>query len=129
MLRVADDGPGTPAATRADAYESGVANGDGGTVIGLDTVVEIVEAHGWQVAVTGSEAGGASVETTGASFDAAERCRVGGGPKPTGSEPAGSVRDDGLFGRRTRAQAPMTSRVTYVFVWWTNRVICPSSKS
>jgi PAS domain S-box-containing protein len=65
---VADDGPGIPAAQRADVFEPGVSNVDGGTGVGLAIVEEIADAHGWRVAVTESERGGARFEITGVSF-------------------------------------------------------------
>ncbi|WP_135821131.1 PAS domain-containing sensor histidine kinase [Halostella litorea] len=61
---VADDGPGIPEAERSDVFESGYTSTESGTGFGLSIVGEIVEAHGWSVAVTESDAGGARFEVT-----------------------------------------------------------------
>jgi len=66
---VADDGPGIPEPERADVFEAGYSTADDGTGFGLDIVREIVEAHGWTIAVTESEAGGARFEITDPSLD------------------------------------------------------------
>jgi len=65
---VADDGPGIPPGERADVFESGVTTSEGGTGYGLAIVEEIASAHGWNVAVTGSESGGARFEFVGVTF-------------------------------------------------------------
>jgi PAS domain S-box-containing protein len=62
---VADDGPGIPAEKRSRVFESGFSTTETGTGFGLAIVREIVEAHGWDVRVTESEAGGARFEVTG----------------------------------------------------------------
>jgi PAS domain S-box-containing protein len=62
---VADDGPGIPSADRERVFEAGYSTADAGTGFGLNIVREIVEAHGWTVAVADSEAGGARFEITG----------------------------------------------------------------
>jgi signal transduction histidine kinase len=62
---VADDGPGIPEADRERVLEAG-ATGDGsGTGLGLAIVEQVVGAHGWNLAVTDSETGGARFEVTG----------------------------------------------------------------
>ncbi len=58
---VEDDGPGIPEDERASALEAGVSTA-GGTGFGLAIVSQIAEAHGWRLAVTASDAGGARFE-------------------------------------------------------------------
>jgi len=62
---VADNGPGIPADRRANVFESGYTTSDTGTGFGLAIVERIAEAHGWEVALTESEEGGARFEFTG----------------------------------------------------------------
>lgn len=62
---IEDDGPGIPEDDRAKAFESGYSTEDDGTGFGLAIVKEIIEAHGWEIHVTDSEAGGARFEITG----------------------------------------------------------------
>jgi len=59
---VADDGPGIPVEKRGDVFETGYSTADDGTGFGLSIVRDIVEAHGWEIAVTDSERGGARFE-------------------------------------------------------------------
>ncbi len=59
---VADDGPGIPAAERDQVFESGYSTSPEGTGFGLPIVSEIAEAHGWDVAIVESSAGGARFE-------------------------------------------------------------------
>ncbi|RAW45745.1 hypothetical protein DQW50_07550 [Halorubrum sp. 48-1-W] len=66
---VADDGPGIPEADRDDVFESGHTTADTGTGFGLAIVREIVEAHGWDVAVADADSGGARFEFTGLDRD------------------------------------------------------------
>lgn len=61
---VADDGQGIPEADRDRVFESGFSTSDEGTGFGLAIVKQIAEAHGWSVAVTESESGGARFEFT-----------------------------------------------------------------
>ncbi|WP_254823500.1 sensor histidine kinase [Haloglomus halophilum] len=58
---VADDGSGIPDAERESVFEHGVSTA-GGTGLGLTIVRTIAEAHGWTVAATESDAGGARFE-------------------------------------------------------------------
>ena len=62
---VEDDGPGIPVDERDDVLESGYSTAEGGTGFGLAIVSEIVDAHGWEIAVTEAETGGARFEITG----------------------------------------------------------------
>ena len=57
-LAVADDGPGVPPEQRSTVTERGVSLG-GGTGLGLAIVGDIAEAHGWELSVEESAAGGA----------------------------------------------------------------------
>jgi PAS domain S-box-containing protein len=61
---VADDGPGIPPDEREQVFESGYSTGEEGTGFGLTIVSQIGQAHGWSVAVTDSESGGARFEVT-----------------------------------------------------------------
>ncbi|MEF8856382.1 MAG: PAS domain S-box protein [Haloplanus sp.] len=62
---VADDGPGIPDAERRAVFETGHTTREEGTGFGLSIVDQIVDAHGWTVSVTESDAGGARFEITG----------------------------------------------------------------
>ena len=66
---VADDGPGIPPEARDRVFEAGYSTATDGTGFGLAIVREVADAHGWQVAVTESEGGGARFEVTGVEFD------------------------------------------------------------
>ncbi|MCQ4333683.1 PAS domain S-box protein [Natronomonas sp. F2-12] len=62
---VADDGPGIPEDEREKVFEPGYSKTDSGTGFGLAIVEEIVEAHGWTIDATESDAGGARFEISG----------------------------------------------------------------
>lgn len=62
---VADDGPGIPPEEREDVFDAGHTTADDGTGFGLAIVEKIVEAHGWEISVAESDAGGARFEVTG----------------------------------------------------------------
>jgi signal transduction histidine kinase len=62
---VADDGSGIPPADRESVFESGYTTAEDGTGFGLAIVAEIAAAHGWDVAVVESDAGGARFECRG----------------------------------------------------------------
>ncbi|MBX0294119.1 PAS domain S-box protein [Haloarcula nitratireducens] len=62
---VEDDGDGIPPAERERVFESGYSNASDGTGFGLAIVERIVAAHGWQIAIGESDAGGARFEITG----------------------------------------------------------------
>ena len=59
---VEDDGPGIPPDERDAVFEHGYTTGSGGTGLGLTIVERIADAHGWTIAVTESDAGGARFE-------------------------------------------------------------------
>lgn len=59
---VADDGAGFPAEVADHLFEHGYSGSADGTGFGLTIVRTIVEAHGWAIAATESEAGGARFE-------------------------------------------------------------------
>ncbi|WP_138005025.1 ATP-binding protein [Halalkalirubrum salinum] len=67
-IYVADDGIGIPEPDRETVFESGYSTSDSGTGFGLAIVKEICTAHGWEVHVTESEAGGARFDITGMEF-------------------------------------------------------------
>ena len=62
---VADDGPGIPAGDREAVFEGGFTTRSEGTGFGLTIVAEIATAHGWDLDVTESPAGGARFEVSG----------------------------------------------------------------
>lgn len=66
---VADDGPGIPSSSRTQVFEPGYTTGTDGIGIGLPIVADIVEAHGWEIRITDSWAGGARFEITGLDGD------------------------------------------------------------
>jgi signal transduction histidine kinase len=59
---VADDGPGVPSADREAVFETGYTTAEEGTGIGLAVVQNVATAHGWDVRLTASDAGGARFE-------------------------------------------------------------------
>ncbi|WP_049915066.1 hybrid sensor histidine kinase/response regulator [Haloferax mucosum] len=61
---VADNGPGIPDEKRQTVFEHGHTTSQSGTGFGLSIVESIVEAHGWDICVTGPESdlGGARFE-------------------------------------------------------------------
>ena len=63
---VADDGPGIPPAERASVLDVGYSSVSDNTGVGLAIVATIVEAHGWELAVTDGD--GARFEITGVEF-------------------------------------------------------------
>ncbi len=56
---IADDGPGISPDDRELVFEHGYSTNSDGTGFGLSIVQSIAEAHGWSVAVSESERGGA----------------------------------------------------------------------
>lgn len=67
---VEDDGPGIPAAERDRVFERGFTSDGSGLGIGLSLVRDIVDAHGWSVAVEEGGSGGARFEITGVEIEA-----------------------------------------------------------
>jgi PAS domain S-box-containing protein len=65
---VADTGPGIPKGDREEVFKAGYSTNEEGTGFGLRIVRQVADAHGWEVAVTGSEQGGARFEITGVEF-------------------------------------------------------------
>ncbi|QCC46423.1 receiver/sensor box histidine kinase [Halobellus limi] len=59
---VEDDGPGIPAAERDRVFETSYTTAEDGTGYGLSIVETVVEAHGWELRLTESDAGGARFE-------------------------------------------------------------------
>jgi len=66
---VADDGKGIPPENRETVFETGHSTVEGGTGFGLSIVSQIADAHGWEIRLTESEAGGARFEFTGVDTD------------------------------------------------------------
>jgi PAS domain S-box-containing protein len=62
---VEDNGDGIPEQMRSEIFEHGYTTNDEGTGFGLSIVEEIVDAHGWTIQATESQAGGARFEITG----------------------------------------------------------------
>ena len=67
-IYVEDDGAGIPEAERDGVFVDGYTTGASGTGLGLTIVQQVVSAHGWEIGVTESEAGGARFEITGTEF-------------------------------------------------------------
>ena len=59
---IEDDGPGIDPADREQIFEAGYSSATDGTGLGLEIVSQIVKGHGWEIAVTESETGGACFE-------------------------------------------------------------------
>lgn len=59
---IEDDGPGIDAETREHVFEYGYSTERDGTGFGLAIVDRIVHAHGWEIAATEAETGGARFE-------------------------------------------------------------------
>ena len=68
---IEDDGPGIPPEERDRVFRAGYTTSEDGIGFGLRIVREIADAHGWAVAVTESEAGGARFEFAGVEMDEA----------------------------------------------------------
>lgn len=62
---VEDDGPGISENNRDSVFSAGYSTSEDGTGFGLSIVKQIAEAHGWDVELTESEAGGARFDITG----------------------------------------------------------------
>jgi PAS domain S-box-containing protein len=68
---VEDDGSGIPEERRDEIFDAGYSTTAEGTGFGLRIVEQVIEAHGWNIAVTEGEHGGARFEITGVEFDTA----------------------------------------------------------
>lgn len=66
---IADDGPGIPEDKRERVSETGYSSKENGTGFGLNIVQETADAHGWDLTVTESDAGGARFEICGVAVD------------------------------------------------------------
>ncbi|MEF8914674.1 PAS domain S-box protein [Natronomonas sp.] len=64
---IEDDGTGIPPESRDGVFEAGYSTSEEGTGFGLSIVKQIVEAHGWEIRLTESDAGGARFEISGVS--------------------------------------------------------------
>lgn len=62
---VEDDGVGLPAGERETVFQRGVTTSEDGTGLGLAIVRDIADAHGWQVTLGESDAGGVRVDVSG----------------------------------------------------------------
>jgi len=65
---IEDDGPGIPEEDRDEVFEAGYSTTEDGTGFGLRIVKQVVDAHGWNIAVSEGEHGGAWFEVTGVEF-------------------------------------------------------------
>jgi two-component system osmolarity sensor histidine kinase EnvZ len=63
-LTVDDDGPGVPPERRADVFRPFEAGADGGTGLGLTIALDVVRAHGGDIALEDSPLGGLRVRVT-----------------------------------------------------------------
>jgi signal transduction histidine kinase len=61
---IEDTGPGVSEEVRSEIFDSGYTTGDEGLGLGLSIVDGVVNAHGWAIAVTDSESGGARFEVS-----------------------------------------------------------------
>ncbi len=59
---IADNGAGIPESHREEVFEYGYTTNTDGTGFGLSIVEEIIEAHGWTISITESDAGGVRFE-------------------------------------------------------------------
>ncbi|EMA57234.1 sensor histidine kinase [Halorubrum lipolyticum] len=75
---VADDGGGIDPSERDAVFDPGHSSDRDGTGFGLSIVERIAEAHGWEVSVTESRAGGARFEFTGVDLVEAEGAEAEG---------------------------------------------------
>ncbi|SNZ06994.1 His Kinase A (phospho-acceptor) domain-containing protein [Natronoarchaeum philippinense] len=68
-LYVADDGPGVPADRREQVLEAGYSSEQGRPGLGLSIARAIAEAHGWELSLAESDAGGLRIEIDGVRFE------------------------------------------------------------
>jgi PAS domain S-box-containing protein len=62
---VEDNGPGIPAAERANVFEAEYSTREDGFGFGLNIATEVIDAHDWEIQVTEGSDGGARFEVTG----------------------------------------------------------------
>jgi len=67
-IYVEDDGTGIPEADRDEVFVDGYTTAASGTGLGLTIIQQVVSAHGWSVAATESDEGGARFEISGMEF-------------------------------------------------------------
>ncbi|MEF8778987.1 MAG: PAS domain S-box protein, partial [Natronomonas sp.] len=67
---VEDDGPGIPESERDTVFDLGHTTAKDGTGLGLAIARQVADAHGWDIDVTESDAGGTRVEITSVEFAA-----------------------------------------------------------
>lgn len=67
-LSIEDSGTGIPHDERDQVFEAGYSTNGDQSGLGLSIVQQIVETHGWDIDVTGSDLGGARFEISGMSF-------------------------------------------------------------
>jgi signal transduction histidine kinase len=60
-----DDGQGIPSEKRAAVFDIGFSSTSGGSGLGLAIADQIVDSHGWNMAITDSTGGGARFEIRG----------------------------------------------------------------
>lgn len=65
---VEDTGPGIPKDKREEVFEAGHSTNETGTGFGLSIIEQVIEAHGWEIAISDSSTGGARFEITGVEF-------------------------------------------------------------
>lgn len=65
---VEDDGPGIPEDDREDVFTAGYSTTEDGSGFGLSIVKEIADAHGWEIRIEESQAGGTRFEIAGIDF-------------------------------------------------------------
>jgi len=59
---VEDDGRGIPPGEREDVFDYGYTTDERGTGLGLSIVADLVDIHGWEIAITDGSGGGARFE-------------------------------------------------------------------
>ncbi|MFB6113173.1 MAG: sensor histidine kinase [Halodesulfurarchaeum sp.] len=64
-IYIEDSGPGIPEDERDAVFDPGYSTDAEGTGFGLAIVKRLAEAHGWGIALTDSESGGARFEISG----------------------------------------------------------------
>jgi len=69
---IADNGSGIPDDDQEQVFESGYTTADTGTGFGLEIVSHVVDAHGWEIDLTESSAGGVRFEITDVELAAAD---------------------------------------------------------